>query len=164
MVVADPRRVRLTHEERFPAGAFAVAVEAVQEFDAERGRTGVQAREKDSGLPLWVVNVFDPDPEARSREVRVRIAATDEPVLPPIVAVPGVLEGLRPVVFHNLLGTPYVNTQGRRAQLAWSYRAEGMAAPTATSQATATGQATAESAAPAAAGESGRRGSGGGSR
>ena len=100
--MADPRRVRLTHEERFPAGAFAVAVEAVQEFDAEKGRTGVQAREKDSGLPLWVVMTFDPDPEARSREVKVRIASTEEPVLPPLVAVPGVLEGLRPVVGGTL--------------------------------------------------------------
>jgi hypothetical protein len=171
--MADPRRVRLTHEERFPVGAFAVAVEAVQEFDAEKGRTGVQARDKDSGLPLWVVNVFDP--EARSREVRVRIAASAEPVLPPVVAVPGVLEGLRPVAFHNLLGTPYVNTQGRRAALAWSYRADSMTAPAVAPVAAAaehTGSAGVPAASSAAgssgagsSGESGRRGSsGGGSR
>ena len=126
--MADPRRVALTHEERFPHGAYAVAVAPIAEYDGDRGRTGAQSRDRDTGLPLWGIEVFDPDPDARNHQVRVRIACAEEPELPPGVTVPGSEHGLRPVWFGGLVGTPYMDTNGRRPRVAWSLRAEVMAA------------------------------------
>jgi hypothetical protein len=127
--MADPKRVALTHEERFPHGAFAVSVGPVAEYDGDRGRTGAQARDRDSGLPVWAVEVFDPDPEARAHQARVRIPAAEEPELPPEVGVAGTGYGLRPVWFTGLVGTPYMDTNGRRPRVAWSLRADSMTAP-----------------------------------
>jgi len=127
--MADPRRVALKHEERFPHGAYAVAVAPIAEYDGDRGRTGAQSRDRDSGLPLWGIEVLDPDPDARNHQVRVRIAAAEEPELPPAVAVPGCEQGLRPVWFGGLVGTPYMDTNGRRPRVAWSLRAETMTPP-----------------------------------
>jgi hypothetical protein len=124
----------LTHEERFPHGAYAVAVSPIAEYDGDRGRTGAQSRDRESGLPLWGVEVFDPDPEARTHQVRVRLASAEEPELPPVVGVPGTGFGLRPVWFSGLVGTPYLDSNGRRPRVAWSLRAQVMSAapPTAT--------------------------------
>jgi hypothetical protein len=124
--MADPRRVALTHEERFPHGAYAVAVSPIAEYDGERGRTGAQSRDRESGLPLWGVEVFDPDPDARTHQVRVRLASAEEPELPPVVGVPGTGFGLRPVWFGGLVGTPYLDSNGRRPRVAWSLRAQVM--------------------------------------
>src|SRR6266540_2947504 len=129
VAMADPRRVALKHEERFPHGAYAVAVSPIAEYDGDRGRTGAQSRDRDTGLPLWGIEVLDPDPDARNHQVRVRIAAAEEPELPPAVAVPGVEHGLRPVWFGGLVGTPYMDTNGRRPRVAWSLRAETMTPP-----------------------------------
>ncbi len=57
----------------FPAGAFGESVEPVYDFDASKGRTEkVQPRDKTTGLPLWVVHVYDPDPQARPSRPRSR--------------------------------------------------------------------------------------------
>jgi hypothetical protein len=164
--MADPRRVALTHEERFPNGAYAVGVAPIAEYDGDRGRTGAQSRDKDTGLPLWGVEVFDPDPDARNHQVRVRIAAAEEPELPPVVAVPGVELGLRPVWFGGLVGTPYMDTNGRRPRVAWSLRAETMTPPPAPASSPAGSAAAAEgggSARRASSSASGSAGSGSGS-
>ena len=42
----------------------------------------VQQADKDSGLPLWVVEVIDAQEDARQRTVKVKIAAQVQPVLP----------------------------------------------------------------------------------
>ena len=42
----------------------------------------VQQLDKDSGLPLWVVEVIDAQEDARQRTVKVKIAAQVQPVLP----------------------------------------------------------------------------------
>ena len=42
----------------------------------------VQQADKVTGLPLWVVEVIDADPEARQRTVKVKVAAEYQPVLP----------------------------------------------------------------------------------
>ena len=100
-----------------PAGAYAESVEPVRDFDASKaGTAGVQARDKVTGHPLWTVNVYDPDPQARTKALKVKIAAPVQPVLPE--AVGGM--PFRPVEFDGMTVTPYVNDKGR---LAYSYRA-----------------------------------------
>jgi hypothetical protein len=101
----------------FPAGAYAESVEPVRDFEASKGASNqVQARDKRSGQLVWVVNVYDPDPEARSKAVKVKIAAPVQPVLPEAMAgMP-----FRPVEFDGMTVTPYVNDKGR---LAYSFRA-----------------------------------------
>ncbi len=106
----------------FPAGAYAESVEAVPDFDASRaGKGTVQARDKATGQPLWVVNVYDPDPQARVKSVKVKIAAPVQPGLPEAV---GELP-FRPVEFDGMTVTPYVTDKGR---LGYSLRAKGVRA------------------------------------
>ncbi|MFJ1703412.1 plasmid replication, integration and excision activator [Kitasatospora sp. NPDC088346] len=111
-------------EDVFPAGAFAVSVEPVADFEASKSGAKVQARDKTTGHPLWVVSVVDPDPEARDTSARVKVAAPVLPVLPD--AAPGL--PFRPVEFDGLTVTAYVNNGGR---VAYSFRASGLRAPAA---------------------------------
>ena len=65
----------------FPAGAYAAgAFDPVRNFDASTGEKFVQSHDKATGAPLWVIEVIDPDPEARTRAVKV--AAPAQPVIP----------------------------------------------------------------------------------
>jgi hypothetical protein len=94
----------------FPHGAFLVgAVEPVRDFEASSAGSPVQGRDKTSGLPLWQVDVLDADPEARERTLRVKIAASVQPVPPDALA------GLpfRPVELDGLTVTPYVKESGQ---------------------------------------------------
>jgi hypothetical protein len=54
----------------------------VRDFEASKAGRFVQSKDKASGLPLWVAEVIDADPQARDKTARVKIAATDQPVLP----------------------------------------------------------------------------------
>jgi hypothetical protein len=114
------RHIPITNELVFPAGAYAVgAVEQVVDFEASTREQRVQAHDRDSGLPTWSISVFDADPEARAKVVRVKISARIPPTLPPAPAgspFPG-------VAFEGLTATPYVDTAGSRPRLAWSFRA-----------------------------------------
>jgi len=94
-------------------------VEQVIDFEASTREQKVQAHDRDSGLPLWAISVFDPDPEARTKVVRVKIAARTPPVLPQAPAG----APFPPVAFEGLTATPYVDTSGSRPRLAWSFRA-----------------------------------------
>jgi hypothetical protein len=118
----------------FSHGALALRVEPVIDFD-KRGQGDDQARDKTTGERLWQVIVMDLDPEAgkfgRSTEVKVKIAAPHQPVLP-TSAVPGYPPA---VEFTDLVLTPYVDSQRCkgtgtcRARLAWSIRAGSVVAP-----------------------------------
>ena len=112
----------------FPHGAFVVSeVEPVRDFDKSAPGRPVQQNDKESGLPVWSVSVLDADPEARraDKTVTVKIAATHQPVPPEAAA------GLpfRPVEFDGLTITPYVQENGSRPRVAYSFRAAGMRAP-----------------------------------
>jgi hypothetical protein len=66
-----------------PARAYAESVEPVPDFDASKpGAPGVQARDKVTGHPLWTVNVYDPDPQSRTKALRVKIASPVQPCCP----------------------------------------------------------------------------------
>ena len=91
----------------FPGGAYAAGpVEKVRDFERSRRDEVIQQLDKDSGLPLWVVEVIDAQEDARQRTVKVKIAAQVQPVLPP--PVPG--SPFTPVEFDGMAVVPYVDT------------------------------------------------------
>ena len=118
--MALSRHIPITNDLLFPHGAYAVgAVEQVVDFEASTREQRVQAHDRDTGLPLWAISVFDTDPEARAKVVRIKIASRTPPVLPQPPAgspFPG-------VAFEGLTATSYVDTSGSRPRLAWSFRA-----------------------------------------
>ncbi|MGH3278422.1 MAG: hypothetical protein ACRDNW_04705 [Trebonia sp.] len=82
----------------------------------------MQSKDKASGLPMWVVEVIDADSAARTRTVKVKVAAQAQPALPNGPAgVPFV-----PVEFTGLTVTPYVTQAGR---LGYSFKASGVRSP-----------------------------------
>jgi hypothetical protein len=104
----------------FPHGAYAAGViEPVRDFEASKDGRFVQAKDRESGLPVWAVDVIDADPAARVKTARVKIASSDQPVLPP--ASPGM--PFSPVELTGLTVIPYVNPAGR---LAYSFKATGI--------------------------------------
>ena len=101
--MALSRHIPITNELVFPAGVYAVGgVEQVVDFEASTREQRVQAHDRDSGLPLWAISVFDPDPEARTKVVRVKIAARTPPVLPQAPAG----SPFPAVAFEGLTATP----------------------------------------------------------
>jgi hypothetical protein len=121
MAVQGPIPVEFAHV--FPRGAFAAgAVEPVRDFEASKAGRFVQAKDRESGLPLWAVDVIDADPQARTKTARVKVAASEQPVLPAASAgVPFVA-----VEFTGLVVIPYVNQAGR---LAYSLKASQVSSP-----------------------------------
>jgi len=116
----------------FPGGAYAAGpVEKVRDFERSRKDEVIQQLDKDSGLPLWVVEVIDAQEDARQRTVKVKIAAQVQPVLPP--PVPG--SPFTPVEFDGMTVFPYVDASrcqgtGRcAARVAYSLKAAGIRAP-----------------------------------
>ena len=116
----------------FPDGAFAAGgFEMVRDFDRSQGDRVVQQTDKVTGLPLWVVEVIDADPEARQRTVKVKIAAQVQPVLPPVTAG----SPFTAVEFDGMTATPYVDSgrcQGKGkcgARQGYSLKATGVRAP-----------------------------------
>ena len=135
--MALARRFKVPHHDVFPFGAYLVSeVTPVYDFEKSTREVKVQDHDKETGLPLWQVDVLDADPEAarKSKTVTIKMAAKVQPVPPPN-------DGSSPftaVVFEGLTATPWVDSTrctgpepGKshrcRAQSAWSFRAEGIA-------------------------------------
>jgi hypothetical protein len=121
-------RFRVEMGDVFPHGAYVVGeVEKIKDFDKSTPERFVQAEDRESGLALWAVPVMDADPAARKNEktLTVKIAAKVQPVPPEAVG------GLpfRPVEFTGLVVVPYVAEGAGRPRVAYSIRAESMAAP-----------------------------------
>jgi hypothetical protein len=111
--------------EVFPHGLGMVGeVTSLDDFNASTKDSRVQARDKDTGLPMWAVEVLDFDPQAREKTYRVKIAAAVQPVPPDAVAGAPV----RPVVLEGLTVTPYIK-EGSRPKIGYSLRCTGLAAP-----------------------------------
>jgi hypothetical protein len=113
--------------EQFPHGLGVVGeVTALDDFDKSNKDHRVQARDKESGLPVWQVEVLDFDPLAREKTFRVKIVAAVQPVPP--AAVEGA--PVRPVVLENLTVTPWLKGEdGPRPRIGYSLRCTGLAAP-----------------------------------
>ena len=116
----------------FPSGAYAAGpFEKVRDFDRSSGDRIIQQADKATGLPLWVIEVINPDPEARQRTVKIKVAAQYQPVLPDAPAG----SPFTPVEFEGLQATPYVDSgrcQGKGkcgARQAYSLKATGVRAP-----------------------------------
>jgi hypothetical protein len=109
----------------FPHGLGVISeVTPLADFNASTKDNRVQARDKDTNLPMWQVEVLDFDEHAREKTYRVKIAAAVQPVPPDAVAgLP-----IRPVVLENLTITPYI-AEGNRPKIAYSLRCTGLAAP-----------------------------------
>jgi hypothetical protein len=121
-------RFKVSMGDVFPHGAYVVSeVEPVRDFEKSTRERPVQATDRESGQLVWSVSVLDADPDARkdAKTVTVKISAPVQPVPPEAMA------GLpfRPVEFDGLTVTPYVNDNGGRARIAYSFRATGMRAP-----------------------------------
>jgi hypothetical protein len=111
--------------ELFPHGLGVISeVASLDDFDKSSKDNRVQARDKDTGLPLWSVEVLDFDAQAREKTFKVKIAAAVQPVPPEAVAGAPV----RPVVLEGLSVTPYIK-DGPRPRIAYSLRCTGLAAP-----------------------------------
>ncbi len=119
------RHIPISMDQAFPHGAYAVGgVEQVVDFEASTREQKVQAHDRDSGLPVWVISVFDADPDARTKVVRVKIASRTPPVLPQ--APSG--SPFPAVAFEGLTVTAYVDVSGSRPRLAYSFRATAVRA------------------------------------
>jgi hypothetical protein len=143
--MAMARRFKISHDEVFPFGAYLVAeVGPVFDFDRSTKDNKVQQVDKDSGLPLWSVEVLDADPDAgkKSKTVTVKIAARVQPVPPD--ALPGL--PFRPVVFQGLSALPYIDDAGKFSRIVWSFKAEAMTAPGKAEATTAAGKSVSSSA------------------
>lgn len=126
--MAIAKRFRIGHDAVFPYGAFQIGdLGPVWDFERSSKDAKVQQVDKDSGLPLWSVDVVDADPEAgkKAKTVTVKIAAKVQPVPPE--ALPGL--PFRPVVFEGLTALPYIDDSGNFARIAWSYKADGITGP-----------------------------------
>ena len=118
----------------FPDGAYAAgSFEMVRDYDRSTADRVVQQADKDSGLPLWVVEVIDAQESARQRMVKVKVAAQVQPVLPS--PAPG--SPFTAVEFEGMTATPYVDASrcqakdtGRcGARVAYSFKATGVRDP-----------------------------------
>jgi len=127
-------QISVQFDSVFPDGAYAAGViEMVRDFDRSSADRPVQQADKETGLPLWVIEVIDPQENARQRTVKVKIAAQVQPMLPP--PPPG--SPFTPVEFDGMTATPYVDASrchaketGRcGARLAYSFKATGVRAP-----------------------------------
>lgn len=128
--MAMPRRIKVDHGQVFPNGAYLKgAVEPVADFNASKREDGSRPQQvdKDTGLLMWQAVVLDADEEAGKKDtaITVKFAAKVQPV------PPSNKSGLpwTPVEFVGLTALPYVDDNGNRPRLAWSYRAEDMKAP-----------------------------------
>ena len=125
--MALQRRIKVEFGDVFPSGSYLVGeVEPVADFDAPRTGEGgrPQAVDKDTGLRVWSVPVLDADPLAgkKDKTITVKVLAPQQPV-PPHNDTPF---PFTPVAFEGLTVTPYVDDNGPRPRLAWSFRATGL--------------------------------------
>lgn len=124
--MALSKRMKVTHDDVFPYGAFLVGqVNQVVDFDRSTREMKYQQVDKETGLPLWQVDVIDADPEAKraSKTLSIKFAAKVQPVPPSNDSD----SPFTPVFFDGMTALPYVEqvTEGF-SRIAWSFRAEGM--------------------------------------
>jgi hypothetical protein len=134
-----PKWLKVSHQQVFPHRAFLVSdVTAVIDYERSTKDNKVQATDRESGQPLWQVEVLDGDPAAskRARTLTVKFASTAQPVCPPNASgMP-----FTPVVFEELSVLPYIDRSGESGRIAWSFRASGMTADTGKAPSSTTGR------------------------
>ena len=81
-----PKWLNVSHQQVFPHRAFVVSdVTAVIDYERSTKDNKVQATDRESGHPLWQVEVLDGDPAAskRARTLTVKFATLSQPECPP---------------------------------------------------------------------------------
>lgn len=92
--------VDLTRCNLIGTGKVSAKAEYVELSDGSRKASGQQAKDVESGLPLWVIDVLVDDDDARRAEVvGVTVASADEPVT----------VKYRPVPFRGVVARTYVD-------------------------------------------------------
>ena len=125
MALMGGHRFAVSMAEAFPHGVYAMGVEQAMDYDERSGkRTPARDKHNDNQF-VWTVSCIDRDPDAREKEVKIKVTAPVMPVLPTEI-LPG--SGLRVVDFTGMTVTPYVQEGrgGGRARLAVSFRATGV--------------------------------------
>lgn len=137
-----PKWLRVSHQQVFPHRAFVVSdVTAVIDYERSTKDNKVQAADRESGHPLWQVEVLDGDPAAskRARTITVKFANPTQPESPPNSSgMP-----FTPVIFEGLSILPYVDRSSEAGRIAWSFRASGMTADTGKAASSGSGRASA---------------------
>jgi len=126
--MAIARRFKISHHEVFPHGAYIVApVAPVLDFDQSTRELKVQQVDKDTGELIWSIDVLDANPEAprKSKTVSIKILGKVQPVPPSNESS----SPFTPVEFDGLTALAYIDDNGNRPRIAWSFRAAGMHAP-----------------------------------
>jgi len=127
--MALSKRMKVTHDDVFPYGAFLVGqVNQVVDFDRSTREMKYQATDKDTGLLMWQVDVLDADPEAKrsAKTLSIKIAAKVQPVPPSNESE----SPFTPVIFEGMTALPYVEKVGEDfSRIAWSFRADSMRSP-----------------------------------
>jgi len=121
--MAIPRRIPIAFADAFPNGAYVLGVEPSNDFQQSRpGSPPVQERDRDNGLPVWVVRIMDADPTARTAELKVKITSETAPELPdPVPGTP-----FRPVELVDVQVIPWVDSNGPRPKQMFALRASGL--------------------------------------
>ena len=140
--MAMQKRIKLAHGDVFPMGAFLKGtVEPVADFNSEPRADGSrpQSLDKETGLPVWQATVLDADDEAGKKDtaVSVKFVAKQQPV-PPENKTPF---PWTPVEFKGLTALAWIDDNGPRPRIAWSFRAEEMVAPSSAGATSSTGSA-----------------------
>ena len=118
MALQGGHRFTVSMAEVFPHGVYAMAVEQAMEMNERNGqRVTAPAKDKQTGETVWTVTVMDRDPEARTKEVKVKVLGGLMPMLPGEI-VAGT--GLHAVDFVGMSCTPYIaeGAPGRKSRLA----------------------------------------------
>jgi hypothetical protein len=123
MALQAGHRFPVSMRDVFAHGLFAMGVEQAMDYDEKTGRQS-PTKDKQTGDLVWTVTCIDRDPEIRgTREVKIKVLGPHMPALPAEL-VPN--SGIRPIEFTGLTVTAYVSDNGRRARLAFSFRATGV--------------------------------------
>ena len=124
MALQGGHRFAVSMADVFAHGVYAMSVEQAMDYDEKSGRR-TPSKDKQTGELVWTVTVIDRDPEAREKQVKVKVTGPVQPVLPGEI-MPG--SGLHAVDFTDVTITPYVSEGrgGGRARLAYSLRASGV--------------------------------------
>lgn len=69
--MAIPKWLQIGHDQVFSLGAFLVSeVTPMIDFDKSSGDNRIQATDRETGSPMWQVEVLDGDPSAPKRSRR----------------------------------------------------------------------------------------------
>jgi hypothetical protein len=104
MALQGGHRFAVSMVDAFPHGLYAMGVQQAEDYD-EKSKRRTPSKDKQHGDQyVWTVTCIDRDPEAREKEVKIKVTAPYMPVLPDEV-LPG--SGLRCVNADPIL-TPWV--------------------------------------------------------